>query len=79
MASCAFCAQNKVNLPEALKWAERAVSDPFADGQENFQTLATLAKLQALSGREAEAAKTFEKALNHRTATRSRSTWPRAS
>ena len=25
-----FCAQNKVDLPEALTWAQRAVSDPFA-------------------------------------------------
>ena len=66
--AAAYCAQNKVNLPEALTWAQRAVSDPFAGGQENFQTLATLAQLQELNGQGPEAAKTFEKALNHRTA-----------
>lgn len=63
--AAAYCAQNKVNLPEALRWAERAVSDPYAGGQENFTTLATLARLQSLNGREAEAAKTFERAMNH--------------
>jgi DUF2911 family protein len=66
--AAAYCGQNKVNLPEALTWAQRAVSDPFVGGQENFQTLATLARLQELNGQQAEAGKTFEKALNHRTA-----------
>ena len=28
-----FCAQNNVDLPEGLKWAERAVSDPYSGGQ----------------------------------------------
>lgn len=69
-AAADFCAQNKINLPEALTWAQRAVSDPtWAGGQENFSTLATLANLQDLNGQGAEAAKTFEKALNHPTAT----------
>lgn len=67
-AAATYCAQNKVNLPEALKWAERAVSDPYSGGQENFSTLATLSRLQALNGREQEAAQTFDKALNHPTA-----------
>jgi hypothetical protein len=63
--AAAFCAQNKVNLPEAMRWAERAVSDPYVGGQENFTTLATLARLQSLNGKDADAAKTFERALNH--------------
>lgn len=64
-----FCAQNKINLPEGLKWAERAVSDPtWSGGQENFTTLATLSRLQAANGKADESAKTFEKALNHPTA-----------
>lgn len=67
-AAAAYCAQNKVNLPEALKWAERAVSDPFSGGDENFITLSTLARLQRLNGLEAESTRTFEKAINHRTA-----------
>jgi hypothetical protein len=63
-----FCAQKNVNLSEALTWAQRAVNDPYAGGEENFYTLTTLSKLQDLNGQKAEAAKTFEKALNHHTA-----------
>jgi hypothetical protein len=37
-----FCAQKKINLPEALTWAERAVSDPtWSGGDANFGTLMT--------------------------------------
>src|SRR5262245_45327124 len=65
-----FCADNKVNLPEGLVWAKRAVSDPtWAGGEENFVTLTTLAQLQQLNGQSAEAAATFQKAYNHVTAT----------
>ena len=54
---------------EAMKWAERAVSDPtWSGGQENFTTLSTLSRLQSLNGREQDAAKTFDKAINHPTA-----------
>jgi Protein of unknown function (DUF2911) len=68
--AAAFCAQKKTNLPEALKWAERAVSDPtWAGGQENFMTLSTLSRLQSMNGREQDAAKTFDKAINHPTTT----------
>ncbi len=63
-----FCADNDVNLPEALVWAERAVSDPYSGGEENFLTLMTLSKLQAMNGKTAESARTFEIAINHRTA-----------
>jgi hypothetical protein len=67
--AAAFCATNKINLAEGLRWAERAVSDPtWSGGQENFTTLSTLSRLQALNGQEREAAKTFEKAINHPTA-----------
>ena len=65
-----WCAQNKTNLKEGLQWAERAISDPtWSGGSENFGTLATLARLQRANGLDAEAAKTFDKALNHPTAT----------
>ena len=67
--AASFCAQKKTNLPEALKWAEKAVSDPFAGGQENFVTLMTLSRLQAANGRDQEAAKTFDRAINHPTTT----------
>jgi hypothetical protein len=68
--AAAWCATNKVNLPEALKWAERAVSDPtWSGGSENFLTLTTLSRLQRMNGMEADGTKTFDKALNHPTAT----------
>jgi hypothetical protein len=66
--AAAFCAQNKINLPEAMHWAERAVSDPYVGGEENFSTLVTLSRLQALNGLAAESAKTFDKGINHPTA-----------
>jgi len=66
--AAAFCAQNKINLPEALRWSERSVSDPYVGGDENFTTLMTLSQLQALNGRDADAAKSFDKAINHPTA-----------
>ena len=70
-AAAQFCAQNKVNLPEALGWAERAANgaDGYVGGQENFSTLTTLSRLQALNGKTAESAKSFQKALEHPTAT----------
>jgi predicted Zn-dependent protease len=69
--AAAYCAQNKVNLPEALTWAEFAVngSPGYAPGEESFATLSTLSRLQSMNGKDQEAAKTFDKAINHPTAT----------
>lgn len=65
-----FCAVSKINLAEALTWAQRAVSDPnWSGGEENFGTLTVLANLQGLNGFSEDAARTFDKALNHPTAT----------
>ena len=63
-----YCLQNKVNLKEALSWAESAVGAPFI-GQKNFQTLQTLAALQEANGKEKKAAATLKEALAHTTAT----------
>lgn len=52
---------------DALYFAQEAVSRPFM-GQENFQTLNTLAMAQDLAGKNADAAATRERAINHRTA-----------
>jgi hypothetical protein len=69
-AAADFCANKKINRQEGLKWAERSVSDPnWSGGQENFATLMTLSKLQAANGKDQEAAKSFDKAINHPTAT----------
>src|SRR5205823_3707793 len=41
-----FCADNKVNLQEALVWADKAINEPFrgaAIGREDFSTLSTKA------------------------------------
>jgi len=62
-----YCLQNKVNLPEALMWAEKASTDPNV-GEENFQNLTTLWRAQLANGKDADAAKTFDKALGHPTA-----------
>ncbi len=62
-----FCLNAKTNLKEALGWAQNAVSLQFV-GQENFVTLRTLADLQAANGLTAEAQKTWERAIDHPTA-----------
>lgn len=53
---------------EALEWAQAATAAPFV-GQENFQTLATLARAQALAGQAADAEATLLRAVDHPTAT----------
>jgi hypothetical protein len=53
---------------DALEFAQTAVSRPFV-GQENFQTLNTLAAAQLAAGKEAESKATRERALAHSTAT----------
>lgn len=52
---------------DALFFAERAVNFTFV-GQENFQTLSTLANAQDAAGKTEESKATREKALNHQTA-----------
>ncbi len=66
-AAASYCIENKVDLPQALAWAEKAVSDPNV-GEENFQNLSTLWRAQVANGKTADAAKTLDKALNHPTA-----------
>jgi len=52
---------------EALEFAEAAVGRQFI-GQENFQTLNTLASAQLAAGKETESKATRDRALNHVTA-----------
>ncbi len=63
-----FCAQHKVNLAEALTWADYAISGPFI-GEENFATLQTKAMVLTALNRGPEAAATMDKAIKHPTAT----------
>lgn len=67
MAAAQFCLQNKLNLVEAEQWASQAVAAPFV-GNENFNTLTTLARLQEANGKATEGKATFDKALRHPTA-----------
>lgn len=65
-AAAQFALANKVNLPEALTWAENGAQPPT--GQESFGSLSTLAQLQDANGKAEDAKKTMERALNHPTA-----------
>ena len=63
-----FCASNKINLEEALTWADAAISGAFV-GQENFSTLQTKATVLNAMGKDNEAEQVMDKAINHPTAT----------
>ena len=62
-----FCADNKVNLEEALVWADKAIKEPFRGavlGHEDFSTLQTKAAVLSAMGRESEADATMDKAMH---------------
>lgn len=62
-----FCADNKVNLEEALTWADKAISGPFRGatiGHEDFSTLQTKAAVLDAMGRQADAEAIMQKALH---------------
>jgi hypothetical protein len=63
-----FALQNNVVPAEALQWAQFAVSDRFF-GQENFQSLSTLARALEANGKTAEAKVAMDKALVNPSAT----------
>jgi len=59
-----YLIQQKVHLDEAERWAQNAVSMPFI-GEEDWDSLRTLAAAQKALGKEAEAKATMDKALAH--------------
>ncbi|HEX6821008.1 MAG TPA: hypothetical protein VF123_03040 [Candidatus Sulfotelmatobacter sp.] len=62
-----FCADNKINLEEALTWADKAIDGPFRGatiGLEDFSTLSTKAAVLDAMGRESEADTLMQKALH---------------
>ncbi|HSS78418.1 MAG TPA: DUF2911 domain-containing protein [Thermoanaerobaculia bacterium] len=61
-AAAQYTVQSKAHLDVGLRWAEVAAHGPGI-GQENFNTLSTLAQLQDANGKADEAKKTMEKAL----------------
>ncbi len=61
-----FCADHKINLEEALTWADKAINVPFRGasiGHEDFTTLSTKASVLDAMGREADAEAVMQKAL----------------
>jgi tetratricopeptide (TPR) repeat protein len=61
-----FCADNKINLEEALVWADKAIDGPFRGatiGHEDFATLSTKAAVLNAMGRNSEAETVMQKAL----------------
>jgi len=62
MEAAQFCAQNKINLEEALTWADNAISGQFV-GRENFNTLQTKSLVLQAMGRNDEADAIMQKAI----------------
>jgi tetratricopeptide (TPR) repeat protein len=61
-----YCANNKINLDEALVWAEKAISTPFrgaAVGHEDFNMLQTKAAVLRELNRQSEADAVMDKAV----------------
>jgi len=61
-----FCADNKINLDEALVWADKAIHEPFRGatvGVEDFSTDSTKASVLDAMGRSAQADALMDKAV----------------
>ncbi len=67
MTAAQFCAANKINLEEALTWADKAMTEPFRGvdllGRVDFDTLRTKAAILRGLGRVPEADALMEKAV----------------
>ncbi|HWA33704.1 MAG TPA: DUF2911 domain-containing protein [Cyclobacteriaceae bacterium] len=64
--AAAFCAQRKMNLDEALIWADKAINDPFRGatfGKADFSTYSTKAQVLMALGRNDEADAIMDAAL----------------
>ncbi|HTQ63107.1 MAG TPA: DUF2911 domain-containing protein [Candidatus Solibacter sp.] len=66
--AASFCASRKINLEEALDWADKAINQPFrgvwTGGREDFSTLRTKAAILEALGRQSEADALTAKALS---------------
>ena len=58
-----YCLKNKIALPEALDWAQRGAGPNFG-GENQVLAQTTLARALAANGKEAEASKVWDKAVN---------------
>jgi hypothetical protein len=68
LTAAQFCAQNKINLEEALTWVDQSVSNPFI-GVENFNTYQTRAAIYRAMGKTTEANAQMDKAIKDPSAT----------
>jgi Protein of unknown function (DUF2911) len=67
MEAAQFCAQNKINLEEALTWADIAISGTFI-GREDFSSLQTKALVLQAMGKDSDADVLMNKAIKLPTA-----------
>lgn len=61
-----FAADNRVNLEQALMWANKAIYEPFrnaANGREDFSTLLTKASVLTAMGRSSDADTVMDRAM----------------
>ncbi len=61
-AAAQFCAQNKINLDEALVWADAAMA-PSVGGREEFATLQAKSDVLRAMGKDTDADAAMEKAI----------------
>jgi hypothetical protein len=57
-----YCVNYDTNFPEALEWANYAISAPYL-GEKNFQTLSCLANVQTKMGKTVDADATMKQAI----------------
>jgi len=65
-AAAQFAAANRVDLDEALVWADKAISEPFRNaalGRADFSTLQTKAAVLTAMGRDADADTVMDRAI----------------
>lgn len=65
--AASFCAEQKINLDEALEWANHAIDGKWV-GQKNYTTYITKARVLKALGKDNDAKPYFEKAVFHPTA-----------
>ena len=64
-----FCAQNKINLDEALVWADKAMDPTFVGGKKEFNTLQAKSSVLLAMGKNAEADALMQEAIHSTDAT----------
>ena len=67
LTAAGFCAQNKVDLEQGLKWADLAINEPFF-GRKDFNSLSTKAQVLIAMGKDADSEVVMDEAIKHPTA-----------